>query len=90
MADLRTTRRKQGKIPGGRTGTPVQQGHAMRRVQLACGHLQRDRIAHPGDHVWWRSRLLRLGPRQLRRGVTPAGTTDLPARADRRTGEALW
>jgi hypothetical protein len=24
----------------------------MRRVQLACGHLQRDRIAHPGDHVW--------------------------------------
>lgn len=52
MADLRTTRRKQGKIPGGRTGAPVQQGHSMRRVQLACGHLQRDRIARPGDHVW--------------------------------------
>ncbi|WP_272948828.1 hypothetical protein [Kribbella speibonae] len=24
----------------------------MRRVLLACGHVQRDRIAHRGDHVW--------------------------------------
>jgi hypothetical protein len=49
VADLRNKRRK---IPGGRTGAPVQQGHALRRVQLACGHVQRDRIARTGDHVW--------------------------------------
>jgi hypothetical protein len=30
----------------------VKQGHALRRVRLACGHMQRDRIAHAGDHVW--------------------------------------
>ncbi|WP_327638371.1 hypothetical protein OHB24_08375 [Kribbella sp. NBC_00482] len=30
----------------------MKQGHALRRVQLACGHVQRDRIAHAGDHVW--------------------------------------
>ncbi|HEY0472835.1 MAG TPA: hypothetical protein VGD34_14275 [Kribbella sp.] len=55
MADLRTPRRKPGRTPGGRTGAPVQQGHAMRRVHLACGHVQRDRIAHAGDHVWCES-----------------------------------
>ena len=48
MADLRNRKR----VPGGRTGAPVQQGHSMRRVLLACGHVQRDRIAHRGDHVW--------------------------------------
>ncbi|MER7250813.1 hypothetical protein [Kribbella sp. NPDC000426] len=47
MADLRKKR-----VPGGRTGAPVKQGHALRRVRLACGHVQRDRIAHAGDHVW--------------------------------------
>lgn len=50
MADLSTTRR--GRTPKGRTGAPVRPGHAMRRVQLACGHLQRDRIARPDDLVW--------------------------------------
>jgi hypothetical protein len=55
MADLRTPRRKAGRIPGGRTGAPVQQGHALRRVNLACGHVQRDRIARTGDHVWCES-----------------------------------
>jgi len=48
MADLRNRKR----VPGGRTGAPVKQGHALRRVRLACGHVQRDRIAHAGDHVW--------------------------------------
>ncbi|GAA1146963.1 hypothetical protein GCM10009630_51740 [Kribbella jejuensis] len=48
MADLRNRKR----VPGGRTGAPVKQGHSMRRVLLACGHVQRDRIAHRGDHVW--------------------------------------
>jgi hypothetical protein len=48
MADLRNRKR----VPGGRTGAPVKQGHALRRVRLACGHMQRDRIAHAGDHVW--------------------------------------
>lgn len=51
MADLRNSR----KTPAGRTGAPVRQGHAMRRVRLACGHVQRDRIAHRGDHVWCES-----------------------------------
>jgi hypothetical protein len=27
----------------------------MRRINLACGHVQRDRIAHAGDHVWCES-----------------------------------
>ncbi|MFC0627103.1 hypothetical protein [Kribbella deserti] len=48
MADLSTNK----KAAKGRTGAPVRPGHAMRRVRLACGHLQRDRIAHTGDHVW--------------------------------------
>ena len=48
MADLRNRKR----VPGGRTGAPVKQGHALRRVHLACGHVQRDRIARAGDHVW--------------------------------------
>ncbi|WP_433011502.1 hypothetical protein [Kribbella sp. CA-294648] len=49
MADLRNKRKK---VPGGRTGAPVRQGHALRRVRLACGQVQRDRIARAGDRVW--------------------------------------
>jgi hypothetical protein len=70
MADFRTSRRK--RIPGGRTGAPVEQGHALRRVHLACGHLQRDRIAHAGDHVWCeadRSDCSDWGPRGLKHPV---------------------
>lgn len=34
---------------------PIRPGHAMRRVRLVCGHLQRDRLAHSGDLVWCES-----------------------------------
>lgn len=40
------------RVPAGRTGVPVKQGHTMRRVRLECGHQQRDRLAHAGDLVW--------------------------------------
>jgi hypothetical protein len=43
------------RVPAGRTGVPVTQGHTMRRVRLECGHLQRDRLAHTADLVWCES-----------------------------------
>ncbi len=43
------------RVPTGRTGVPIRPGHAMRRVRLVCGHLQRDRLAHSGDLVWCES-----------------------------------
>jgi hypothetical protein len=44
--------RSSRRVPTNRTGVPVRPGHAMRRVRLECGHVQRDRLAHSGDRVW--------------------------------------